>query len=239
MDKLRDNIILAVILTASSAVIYLIQNAIFHNPSDTMFYLFQDLAFVPVQALIVTLILNRFLNLAEKRKQIKKMNVIISTFFADTGISIMTAMSRFNRSNDEISGLIKVDEFASYNKSSVSKMLDGFKYDFYADPERLDELAVIMDGNKGFFIDLLENPNLLEHESFTDMMWALFHVADELKTRGDLRKLSQAEIDHISNDMLRAYTAIMMEWAGYIMYLKDEYPFLYASAIRKNPFHAA
>ena len=93
-----------------------------------------------------------------------------------------------------------------------------------------------MDINKAFLLDLLENQNLLEHESFTDMLWAVFHVADELKSRGDLKSLSSVEVEHLSEDMVRAYTAMVMEWISYIIYLKDEYPFLYATAIRKNPF---
>jgi len=237
MGKLRDNVFLAIILMVSSAIIYLIQNAIFHEPSQTLFYILQDMAFVPFQALIATLVIDGFLKIQEKRKKIKKINVVISTFFVDAGINIMMAMSRFNQNHNEACEIIKIEEFIDNKGSIVKKALSKFEYHFYADPRKLEELASIMDKNKGFLLDLLENQNLLEHESFTDMLWAVFHVGDELKTRGDLKKLSSAEIDHISEDMIRAYTAIVMEWISYIIYLKDEYPFLYAIAIRKNPFH--
>lgn len=237
MGKLRDNVVFAIILTGSSAIIYIIQNAIFHQPSQTEFYIFQDMAFMPFQALIATLVIDRFLKIQEKRKQIKKINVVISTFFVDAGVNIMMAMSRFNQNHNEVCKIIKIEEFIDNKGSSLKKVLGEFEYRFYANPSSLEDLALIMDKNKGFLLDLLENQNLLEHESFTDMLWAVFHVADELKTRGDLKRLSSAEINHISEDLLRAYTAMVIEWISYIIYLKDEYPFLYASAIRRNPFY--
>ncbi|MBU3181737.1 hypothetical protein [Clostridium psychrophilum] len=237
MSKLRDNVFLAIILTGSSAIIYFIQNAIFHQPLQTVFYIFQDMAFMPFQALIATLIIDQFLKIEEKRRKIKKTNVVISTFFVDAGVNIMMAMSRFNQNHNEACKSIKIEKLIVNKGSSLKKAASELEYCFYADPNKLDELASIMDKNKEFLLNLLENSNLLEHESFTDMLWAVFHVADELKTRGDLKRLSRVEIDHISEDMLRAYTAMVMEWISYIIYLKDEYPFLYASAIRKNPFY--
>ena len=72
MGKLRDNIFLAIILTGSSAIIYLIQNAIFHEPSQTAFYLLQDMAFMPFQALIATLVIDGFLKNQGKQQKDQK-----------------------------------------------------------------------------------------------------------------------------------------------------------------------
>ena len=238
MGKLRDNLFLVIILMGSSAIIYLIQNAIFHEPAQTAFYIFQDMAFVPVQALIATLVIDGFLKIQEKQRKIKKINVIISTFFVDTGVNIMMALSGFNENHNEACEIIKSKDFIDNKGRNVKKVLDTFQYNFYANPDKLEELSTTMDKNKDFLLNLLNNTNLLEHESFTDMLWAVFHVGDELKTRVDLSGLSKAEIDHISEDMRRAYAAMVIEWFSYIIYLKKEYPFLYAIAIRKNPFYS-
>ena len=40
---------------------------------------------------------------------------------------------------------------------------------------------------------LLENPNLLEQEAFTEQLWAVFHLADELQYRIDLPHLSNSD----------------------------------------------
>jgi hypothetical protein len=57
MRRFRWQIILGVSLIALSAILYITQIEIFNTPRDTLFYLFQDLAFVPVQVLLVTLII--------------------------------------------------------------------------------------------------------------------------------------------------------------------------------------
>jgi hypothetical protein len=198
--------------------------------------MFQDLAFIPIQVAIVTIVINRFLNIMEKRKKIKKVNVIISTFFVEVGTSIMTALSGFNRHHNDFCELIDIKELSSNRKYYIKKLLNELKYDIYANPDKLVGLASLMAENKAYMLRMLENSNLLEHDSFTDMLWSVFHVADELQSRGDLKELDKGDIDHLSNDLLRAYSAMILEWINYITYLHDEYPFLYALAIRKNPF---
>lgn len=225
-----------VLLTILSAAIYYVQYLIFHQTENTIFYLLQDLAFVPIQVVMVTLIINRFLNVMETRKKIKKINVIISTFFVEAGISVISTISQFNRNNDEFCTHIKINEMNMKNDYKLKKSVQEFKFDIYADPAKLSELYSILRKYKDYTLNMLANPNLLEHDSFTDMLWAVFHVADELQTRGDFDSLDKNDIDHLSNDILRAYKAIVVEWINYMSYLHDEYPFLYALAIKKNPF---
>lgn len=233
---MRNNIILVGILTMASLIVYFIQFIIFHRVGETIFYMFQDLAFIPIQVAIVTIVLNRFLNVMEKRKKIKKVNVIISAFFMEVGTEIIIALSEFNRSQNEICEAMNIKDIGRNKKIIVKKLVSELKYDIYAEPEKLEGLAVVMVKNKAYMLRMLENSNLLEHDSFTDMLWAVFHVADELQSRGDFKDITQMDVEHLSKDFLRAYTAIVLEWINYIIYLHDEYPFLYALEIRKNPF---
>lgn len=237
MSNLRDNVILFVTLTVSSVIIYFIQYAIFRDASSTFFYFLQDMAFLPFQALIVSLVINRFLNVTEKRRKIKKNNVAISTFFVETGVEIMMILSKFDKNHHKECEMLKLTEVLDDKGKAAKKIVEGFEYNFQVEPENLGELVAIMEKNKGFLLTLLENPNLHEHEAFTDMLWAVFHVADELKTRGDLKKISDEDASHIAFDLLRAYKAMVLEWIGYINYLNGEYPFLYKIAIQKNPFN--
>jgi len=50
-------------LSVHQPLLYREQIKIFHAPRDTFFYLFQDLAFVPIQVLLVTLIVDRVLRI--------------------------------------------------------------------------------------------------------------------------------------------------------------------------------
>lgn len=53
-------------LLAVSALLYFLQILIFHRADDTKFYLLQDLAFLPVQVLLVTLLVDRLLARRER-----------------------------------------------------------------------------------------------------------------------------------------------------------------------------
>ncbi len=197
----------------------------------------QDLAFLPIQVAIVSFIINKFLNFFEQRKKTKKINVIISAFFTEVGATIITVLSEFNRNQIDICNLIRANETVKSNQTKLKKQVQAFEYDLYADPNKLENLATLLIDKKSFMIGLLENSNLLEHDSFTDMLWAVFHVADELQIRGNPGSLSKDDIEHLSIDLLRAYSAIILEWLDYVFYLRDEYPYLYALARRKNPFY--
>ncbi len=85
---------------------------------------------------------------------------------------------------------------------------------------------------------LLENPNLLEHERFTDLLWAVFHLTEELVFRGELLgDLPDADCEHLNIDLRRAYSQLTIEWIFYTAHLKESYPFLYSLAARVNPMN--
>lgn len=83
---------------------------------------------------------------------------------------------------------------------------------------------------------LLENQNLLEHDAFTGLLMAVFHLAEELESRPDLSGLSELDLRHIAGDMQRAYSLLISEWLSYMKHLRDNYPYLFSFAMRTNPF---
>jgi len=90
---------------------------------------------------------------------------------------------------------------------------------------------------RNFLLALLENPNLLEHETFTDLLWAVFHLTEELEVRDNLNKLPASDIEHIKGDIIRVYGLLIAEWINYMRHLKTDYPYLFSLATRMNPFN--
>ena len=41
---------------------------------------------------------------------------------------------------------------------------------------------------------------------------------------------------HLAGDAKRAYHLLVQQWLDYMRFLKDEYPYLFALAMRTNPF---
>jgi hypothetical protein len=223
-------------LSISSICIYFIQIKIFHKPDDTLFYLFQDLAFIPVQAIIVTIILNKLLNVIETRHKLKKINVIISAFFSETGTSILFSLAKLH-DNHNFCKLFDISDINNKEKFKIlKKQIKELDNKISFTTEKFDSLRCILAENKSYMIAMLGNSNLSEHDSFTDMLWSVFHVADELGSRATRGELSEADIVHLKTDIKRAYTMMLLEWVNYLKYLNDEYPYLFNMAIRKNPF---
>ena len=87
-----------------------------------------------------------------------------------------------------------------------------------------------------FLLRLLENPNLMEHERFTDLLWAVHHLEEELEARVSLTELIPADEVHLEVDVRRAFSALLAEWVIYTEHLKTDYPYLYSLVVRTHPF---
>jgi hypothetical protein len=82
----------------------------------------------------------------------------------------------------------------------------------------------------------LENPTLLEHESFTELLRSVFHLTEELANREALTQLPDTDYQHLAGDIKRAYILLVHQWFDYMKHLKDNYPYLFSLAMRANPF---
>jgi hypothetical protein len=100
----------------------------------------------------------------------------------------------------------------------------------------LEALGDFLRSERDFLVRLLENPVLLEHQAFTDTLWAVFHLAEELAYREDKKALPDTDRAHLAGDATRAYRALVGQWLDYLLHLKRRYPYLFSLAVRTNPF---
>lgn len=100
----------------------------------------------------------------------------------------------------------------------------------------LPTLKTFLLTERDFLIRLLENPALLEHEAFTDLLRAVFHLAEEMAYRRDFDSLPDTDRAHLAGDMNRAYRLLVGQWLSYMEHLKVHYPYLFSLALRTNPF---
>lgn len=234
---LNWQVVLGIILITCSAAVYYIHYLIFRDLRHIFFYLIGDIAFVFLEVLLVTLVVHKLLNLREKRAMLKKLNMVIGAFFSEVGINLIKLCSGFDSDNCAIAKdlIINSDwkdaEFARMERNILNYAC-GVDYK-KGDIEGLKDFLV---KKRGFLLALLENPNLLEHESFTDLLWATFHLTEELDNRKSLKNLTVADCEHIAGDIKRAYRALIHEWLAYMKHLKSDYPYLFSLAMRTNPF---
>jgi hypothetical protein len=237
MKRLRWELLLGAVFLGLSTLFFLIQILIFKNPRDTFFYLFQDLAFVPIQVLLVTLIINQMLTVREKRNLIKKLNMVIGVYFSEVGTELLRHFYKLEPNAEKIKKELTIDN--SWNDrrfSSQAQTYRNHEYQIRIDPDSLLDLKSFLLERRPLLLSLLENPNLLEHDSFTDLLLAVFHVTDELNSRPSFFDLPRADLVHLEGDIKRALGLLISEWLGYLKHLKEDYPYLYSLEIRKNPF---
>ena len=237
MKRYRWQILLGLTLIVSSAVLYFIHYLIFRDIRHIILYLISDIAFVPINVLLVTLIIAWLLNKREKRALLNKLNMVIGAFFSEVGTRLFKCIFRFDAHFDKIRGnFIMTADWSDAEFKNAGKRIIGYDYKIESRRGNLEELRDCLVGKREFMLALLENPNLLEHESFTELLWAVFHLTEELDYRKNVRQLSDADYAHISNDIKRAYIALISEWLKYMKHLKNEYPYLFSLAVRINPF---
>ncbi len=239
LKKYRWYIWLALSLILASVTTYAIQLLIFRNPKDTFFYLFQDLAFVPVSVLLVTVVIDKLFRRREKRALLNKMNMVVGTFFSEMGNHLLKLTASFDCQASALTQLLgKEKNWSDTFIRDVKKHLGS--HPFQLDVTGKGSLVGLKDymvSRRDTLMRLLENPNLLEHETFTDLLWAVSHLTEELHLREDIGALSSRDAEHVANDVKRAYSSILYLWVDYIKHLRDDYPYMFSLAVRSNPFN--
>jgi len=229
---------LSLVLIAASVVAYALHYLIFRDLRHIFLYLIGDIAFLFINVLVVTLVIETLLAQREKRSLLKKMNMVIGAFFSDVGLELLKSYPDFAENMDELGGELRFS--GHWQKGDFLKAMDSakkFPFKIKVSPTALRDLRGRLCQHRSFLLRLLENPNLLEHDRFTDLLWAVFHLVDELELReGELEGLPETDYLHLAGDIKRAYSHLTGEWLAYAMHLKESYPFLFSLVVRINPF---
>jgi hypothetical protein len=237
MKKVRWQLILGIILISLSVLLYVFHYTIFKDAHHIFIYLLGDIAFVPIEVFLVTVIIHRLLNDREKKALLTKLNMVIGVFFSEVGTGLLTYLSDLDaKSSILVEHLSKVKAWTDRDFKDIYKKFKGYHSDIKVNSKNFENLRDFLVKKRGFLLRLLENPNLLEHESFTDLLWAVFHLTEELEKREDFKKIPEMDYGHLIGDTKRAYNALIFEWVAYMNHLKNNYPYLFSLAIRTNPF---
>ena len=237
MKRISWQVVLGLSLILISIFFYLIHYVIFRDPHHIFIYLIGDVAFVFTEVLLVTLIIHQLLSMREKRARLEKLNMVIGAFFSEVGTTLITYFSDFDPKLDQIrKELIVTTDWSEQEFATVSKRLKNYDYGVQIQKVELEYLSGFLMEKRDFLLRLLENPNLLEHESFTELLLTVFHLTEELQSRETISQLPDTDYDHLSGDIKRAYILLVHQWVDYMKHLKDNYPYLFSLAMRTNPF---
>jgi len=237
MKRYSNFIILAGIFMALSGLIYFVHFYIFRDIHHIFIYMVGDLAFLPLEVFLVVIVIERILTYREKRAKLQKLNMVVGAFLSEVGSRLLGELIGFFDNSKEISQRLNISQNwtpSDFKKAmdfsrALSARIDVGKID-------LDRLRTFLIQKRSFLLALLENPNLLEHERFTDLLWAVSHLAEELEARPSVKNLPESDLQHIAGDIQRLYGHLAAEWVAYVEHLKANYPFLFSLVLRTHPF---
>ncbi len=233
----RSLVLISAGLILLSISLYSVQYFIFRDINYILFYLISNIAFIPIEVLIVTVILQRLLESHERSQRLEKLNMVIGVFYNRVGTVLLDIMIKADEDLIKLRNeLIIIDSWSVNDFERARMKIEGHIFNIKISTVCIMEVKKCLEENGDFLVQLLENPVVLEHDSFTELLQAVFHAMDELERRKDFGILPPSDIAHIQLDLQRVYKQLVISWISYMQYLKRKYPYLFSLAIRTNPF---
>ena len=236
MKKFRWELLTVLILIAISCGLYGLHFHLFHDKHHLIIYGLGDLAFLPLEVFLVSLVLHRLLEFREKKSQQSKMNMLIGSFFSEVGNKLLREIAGQDRNMLEHGDGLKVrGSWKEREFHRAIKKATNYKPALHITEPNLDCLKTHLLAQRQYLNRLVQNPVLLEHGLFTDLLLASFHLLEELSYRDSFTNLSQNDKNHLDGDIERVYTLLISEWICYAKHLKFHYAYLFSLAVRVNP----
>ena len=236
-EDTRWKLIAGIGLITLSLAMFTAHYLLFQDSHHLFIFFVGDIAFIPIEVLIVTLIIDQMLESREKQRRMEKLNMVIGTFFSKIGTPLLAQLIKADTAIDAVKERLVIGtDWHNEMFKDVEVCLKNHTCSVAIDHVDLDELRSYLINNEDFLLRLVENPMVFEHETFTDLIFAVNHLTEELKARGDLSTLPASDKNHLAKDIERVYSQLIPEWLKYMEYLKIHYPYLFSLAIRKNPF---
>ena len=222
---------------ALSVVLYLLHYLIFRDIRHIFIYMVGDLAFLPLEAFLVVVIIERILTRKERQAKMQKLNMVVGAFFSELGNRLLSDLIVAFDNKSEIAHALNITkEWTREDFRKAEAFARHLKVD--VDYRRLDleGLKVFLAEKREFVTGLLANSGLLENDNFTDALWAVTHLDEELHARPSFTGLPESDLQHLAGDVARTYDHLASEWLEYVEHLKSKYPYLFSLIVRTHPF---
>ncbi len=132
--------------------------------------------FVAVAANVV----EYFIAERESAVRLRKMNMLVGVFFSEIGTSLLRIFSAVDPEIGEIrEALVISTTWSDTDFASAGSVISGHKPLIRSTSLDLPDLNRFLSQNKTLMLAMLENPYLIEHDTFTELMQALFHLTEE------------------------------------------------------------
>ncbi len=178
------------------------------------------------------------MNKRERQIRMQKLNVVIGVFFSELGDLLIQRLTQMDPELERVrDNMLVTVNWKDRDFQKAREKIGPHRFKLTVDSKDLTQIKGYLNENRNLLLELLLNPNLLEHEAFTDLILAVSHLKEELASRTGFDELPQPDIEHLGTDMIRVYKALVQQWLNYMEHLRNDYPYLFSLAIRTNPFN--
>lgn len=227
MKNLKHYLFVSIILIILSFGMFFIHYEIFGQLENTVYYSVMNICFIPINILAVTVLFDKLAERRSYNERLSKLNMLVGLFFSDIGYKLLKIIVAGDES-------IKKEKLDFNDLKSCGDWLREYDHDIdfqKIDYQQLKELVV---QNRDVLANLISNENILEHETFADLLIALVHLRDEI-VLVRYKELTKEDCAHLKGDVVRVYKALTFQWISYLQHLKEFYPYQYSSYMKLNP----
>jgi hypothetical protein len=169
----------------------------------------------------------------QERVRRERLSMVVSLFFSEIGTDLLRLITRMDPERDR---LCEERVWQGKKTSAARRLMHDHRWQVHLGPQSLEELRIYLGEKSALLLRMLENQNLLEHESFTDLLRAVFHLKEELLSRPEGAQLPDSDLGHLAGDVRRVYPLLAGQWLSHLEFLEKNYPYLHSLALRTSPF---
>jgi hypothetical protein len=211
-----------------SGLLYLLDFYILGKWEHIREHFLLKLAFLPIHALVLGMIIEESLAFRDSLARRKKLNMFLGVFFRQMGVDIYVHMAALVNNRDALEKIITVHpQWKRRQFKEARQRLGAFKLEMNQDPKAIRRVFNLLMDKEKDIIDLTRNTNLWEYENLYRVLLALFHLIEETRFRGEIDALPEGALRHLSDDIGNSLLLLLELWLGYLEFLKGEHPVLF------------
>ncbi len=175
----------------------------------------------------------------ERRDNIRmeqQVNTLMSLFFTEIGDKMLRLLCLCDLELQQFWSVTPPGEWTAADFSALAATLE--KHTFDIDPDQADWATLRKMLDNPLLLQLLENPQVFANTLFNHALRATFHLKDEMGAYPGLDFPADARA-HVAKDAREVYQPMVQLWLEHMNYLKKEYPVLFLTALKANPFGVA
>lgn len=228
---------LILLLLCASALLYAIHYLIFRDLHHLTIFGLHELAFVPLEVILVTLGLDQLVEKTHREEARSKVSIIETLYFNESGGTMLRYLTSFDPDAARLRELLQVTE--DWHSSDFRQAIRQLKsYPFLLDLDRIDffGLHYHLSQRHEYYRSMLENPALTQSEAFTEMIMKIYLLWEELDGRTNLYQLPEKDRNYLAELLHEIYRELTEYWLDNVYNHSIHNRFRLHRAIESNPF---